>query len=44
MEKEIADLFHKLPYKPEGFPVGDITSLAALISEIEDINRFPTLK
>lgn len=44
VEKEIADLFHKLPYKPEDFPVGDITSLAALISEIEDINRFPTLK
>jgi len=44
VEKEIADLFHKLPYKPEDFLVGDITSLAALISEIEDINRFPTLK
>ena len=44
VEKEIADLFHKLPYKPEDFPVGNITSLAALISEIEDINHFPTLK
>ena len=44
VEKEIADLFHQLPYKPEDFPVGDITSLATLISEIEDINRFPTLK
>ena len=44
VEKEIADLFHRLPYKPEDFPVGDITSLATLISEIEDINRFPTLK
>ena len=44
VEGEIADLFHKLPYKPEGFPVGNITSLATLISEIEDIHRFFTLK
>jgi len=44
VEKEIADLFQKLPYKPEDFPVGDITSLATLISEIEDVHRFPTLK
>ena len=44
VEKEIADLFQKLPYTPEDFPVGDITSLATLISEIEDVHRFPTLK
>ena len=44
VEKEIADLFHKLPYKPEDFPIGDIPSLATLISEIEDIHRFATLK
>jgi len=44
VEREIADLFHNLPYKPEDFPVGSITSLAALISEIEDIHHFPTLK
>jgi len=44
VEGEIANLFHKLPYEPEDFPVGNITSLAALISEIEDIHRFPTLK
>jgi transposase len=44
LEKEIADLFSKLPYKPEDFPVGNIPSLATLISEIEDIHRFPTLK
>jgi len=44
VEKEIADLFHKLPYEPKDFPVGDITSLATLISEIEDIHRFSTLK
>ena len=44
VEKEMADLFQKLPYTPEDFPVGDITSLATLISEIEDVHRFPTLK
>lgn len=44
VEKEIAGLFHRLPYKPENFPVGDITSLATLIAEIEDIHRFSTLK
>lgn len=44
VEKEIADLFRRLPYEPEDFPVGDIPSLATLISEIEDIHRFPTLK
>ena len=44
VEKQIADLFHKLPYEPKDFPVGDITSLATLISEIEDIHRFSTLK
>jgi len=44
VEKEIAVLFHRLPYKPENFPVGDITSLATLIAEIEDIHRFSTLK
>jgi len=44
VEKEIADLFHKLPYEPEDFPVGDITSLATLISEIDDVHRFPSLK
>lgn len=44
VEKQIKDLFSKLPYKPEDFPVGDITSLATLVSEIEDIHRFTTLK
>ena len=44
VEKQIEDLFSKLPYHPRDFPVGDIPSLATLISEIEDINRFPTLK
>jgi hypothetical protein len=43
VEKEIAELFHKLPYKPEDFPIGDIPSLAILICEIEDIHRFATL-
>lgn len=44
VEREIANLFHKLPYEPEDFPVGHIPSLAAIISEIGDIHRFPTLK
>lgn len=44
VDKEIAQLFQKLPYKPDDFPVGDVPSLATLISEIEDIHRFATLK
>lgn len=44
LENEIADLFHELPYDVEDFPVGDIASLATLISEIGDIRCFPTLK
>jgi hypothetical protein len=40
VEKKTAELFCKLPHKSEDFPVGDIPSLAALISEIEDTNRF----
>ena len=44
LEEEIACLFRKLPYKVKDFPVGDVTSLATLISEIGDIRRFATLK
>lgn len=44
VEGEIATLFKQLPYDPKDFPVGNITSLATLISEIEDIHRFPSLK
>jgi len=44
VEVEITKLFKKLPYNPKDFPVGNITSLTALISEIEDIHRFPSLK
>lgn len=44
VEKKIEDLFAKLPYNPNDFPVGNICSLATIIAEIEDINRFPTLK
>lgn len=44
VEKEIVNLFSKLPYEPEDFPVGHIPSLAAIISEIGDIHRFRTLK
>lgn len=44
VEKEIADLCRKLPHHPEDFPAGNITPLATLISEIQDIHRFSTLK
>jgi transposase len=44
VEEQIKDLFSKLPYKPSHFPVGDIPSLATLISEIDDIHRFTSLK
>lgn len=41
LEKEITNLFHKLPYKPEDFPLGHIPSLATIISEIEIFTGFP---
>lgn len=44
VEKEIARFFDKLPYKPEDFPVGNVTSISTIISEIEDIKRFHTIK
>lgn len=44
VETEIANLFRKLPYEPKGFPIGHISSLATIISEIGDIHRFLTLK
>jgi len=44
VEKEIADFFRQLPYKAEDFPVGDIPSLAVIISEVGDIHRFATVK
>jgi len=44
VEKEIAQLFKNLPYDPKDFPAGDVVSLSTIISEIEDIHRFPTLK
>lgn len=44
LESEITNLFHKLPYKPDDFPLGRISSLATIISEIGDIHHFPTLK
>lgn len=44
VEKEIASLFSKLPYEPKDFPIGNIPSLATIISEVGDIHRFLTLK
>jgi transposase len=44
LDRQITALYNSLPYKPEGFPVGRVISLATIISEIGDIRRFPTLK
>lgn len=44
VEGEIQDLFGQLPYDPSHFPVGGVQALAAILSEIQDIHRFPTLK
>ena len=44
LEKQITILFNQLPYKPQGFPVGRPPTLAAIVSEIGDIRKFPTLK
>jgi transposase len=44
LDKQITALFDNLPTKPEGFPVGRAPSLATIMSEIGDIQRFPTLK
>ena len=44
LDQQIMALFHTLPNKPEGFPVGRAPSLAAIVSEIGDVYRFPTLK
>ena len=44
LDKQIAALFNSLPCKPQGFPLGRVTTLAAIVSEIGDVRRFPTLK
>ena len=44
LDRQITALFNALPSKPEGFPVGRVPSLATIMSEIGDIQRFPTLK
>lgn len=44
VEGEIQELFGQLPYDPKDFPVGGVQALAAILSEIQDIHRFPTLK
>jgi transposase len=44
LDQQITTLFNTLPNKPEGFPVGRAPSLATIMSEIGDIQRFPTLK
>lgn len=44
LDQQVAALFDSLPCKPRGFPVGRTPTQAALISEIGDVRRFPTLK
>jgi transposase len=44
LDKQITALFNSLSCKPCGFPVGRAPSLAAILSEIGDVHRYPTLK
>ena len=44
VEAAIEDLFRHLRYNKSDFPVGGIQSLACILAEIEDVNRFHTLK
>lgn len=44
LDEQITLLFNSLPYKPQDFPMGQAPSIAAIVSEIGDIQRFPTLK
>lgn len=44
LDRQITALFNTIPCRPKGFPVGRDTSLAAIIAEIGDVKRFPTLK
>lgn len=44
VEAAIEELFAQLPHKPSDFPVGGVQSLASILAEIDDINRFATLK
>ena len=44
LDEQITTLFNTLPYKTQDFPLGHVSSLATIISEIGDIQRFPTLK
>jgi len=44
VEKQVREIYHGLPNKPAGFPVGEEVSLATLVAEIEDIGRYATIK
>ncbi len=44
IEHAIEELFKQLPHKPSDFPIGKVQSLASILAEIDDINRFATLK
>ena len=44
VEAAIEEMFRQLPYDKSDFPVGGVQSLASILAEIDDVNRFPTLK
>jgi transposase len=44
LDRQITTLFSTIPCQLKGFPVGRATSLAAIVAEIGDVRRFPTLK
>jgi transposase len=44
VETAIEEMFRQLPYDKSDFPVGGVQSLASILAEIDDVNRFPTLK
>lgn len=44
VEREIEEFSKELPCDPKDFPVGGTSSVATIVAEIGDINRFPSLK
>jgi transposase len=44
VEATVEEFFRQLPYDPSDFPVGGVQSLASILSEIDDVHRFSTVK
>jgi transposase len=44
LDRQITALFNTIPNQLKGFPVGRASSVAAIVAEIGDVKRFPTLK